>query len=228
MGASKRRQMASFDDDWPDQIWSSAKQVNGGKSAAWLLPLAALAVTGCRPAALEKGIEFSVVKRGGKTAIQAKIEGTKMTENRGQPYKFTWWTSSETHRPDELMALTKAVMAAPDRRLIVSYDAEAISTRLRELSTRLWPRRKNKVTGYCYRELLSSTAKAAGAPPEEIAFAMGHRSTESQGAYARAGRVKTTTGKPWGAVDGKIAVRTDRSPMTRFKLATIMKKRVSP
>lgn len=229
MGASKRGQMRSFDDDWPDQIFSAARQVNDGKGAAWLLPLAAIAVTGCRPAALEKGVEFSVVKRGGKNAIQAKIQGTKMTENRGQEETiFTWSVHTDTHRPDELMALTKAIMAAPDRKLIVSYDAEAISTRLRELSTKLWPRRRNKITGYCYRELLSSTAKASGADAVELALAMGHRSTESQGAYARAGRVKTASGKPWGSVSGKVAVRTDRSPMARFKLATIMKKRVSP
>lgn len=152
-----------------------------------------------------------------------------MTENRGQPeIIFSWGTTSDTHRPHELMAITKALMSAPDRRLTVQYDAEAISTRLRELSTKLWPRRKNKVTGYCYRELLSSTAKAAGADTVELALAMGHRSTESQGAYARAGRVKTTTKKPWGSVDGKVAVRTDRSPMTRFKIATIMKKRAAP
>lgn len=229
MGASKRGQMRSFDEDWPDQIWAAARQVNGGQGVAWLLPLAALAVTGCRPAALEKGVEFSVVKRGGKNAIQAKIKGVKMTETRGQEETiFTWSVHTDTHRPDELMALTKAIMSAPDRKLTVQYDAEAISTRLRELSTRLWPRRKYKITGYCYRELLSSTAKASGADVVELALAMGHRSTESQGAYARAGRVKTTTTKPWGSVSGKASVRTDRGPMARFKLATIMKKRVTP
>ena len=119
-------------------------------------------------------------------------------------------------------------MSAPGRRLVVSYDAEAISTRLREISTQLWPRRKNKVTGYCYRELLSSTAKAAGVDAVELALAMGHRSTESQGAYARAGRIRGGTGKPWGSVSGKVAVRTDRGPMARFKAASVLKKRRTP
>ena len=221
--------MNSIDDDWPDQMWSAAEQVNGGNGAAWLLPLAALAVTGCRPAALEKGVQFAVVTVDGKRCIEATIQGVKLTENRGQKeHKFRWFTNSQTHRKNELVALTKAVMSAPGRKLVVTYDAEAISTRLREISTRLWPRRKNKVTAYCYRELLSSTAKAAGADAVELALAMGHRSTESQGAYARAGRTRSGTGKPWGSVSGKTAVRTDRGPMARFKAASKLKKRRAP
>lgn len=229
MGESKRTQMRTFDDDWPDQIWSAANQVGGGKGAAWLLPLAAIAVTGCRPAALEKGIRFAVVTVDGKRCIEATIQGVKLTENRGQPeHKFRWFTDSQTHRKGELLALTKAVMSAPGRNLVVTYDAEAISTRLREISTRLWPRRKNKITGYCYRELLSSIAKASGADPVELALAMGHRSTESQGAYARAGRTRGGTGAPWGSVSGTVAVRTDRGLMARFKAASSLKKRRAP
>lgn len=231
MGASKREQMHTFDDDWPDQIWSAAKRVNGDKGASWLLPLAVLAVTGCRPAALELGVEFSVVKADGRRGIQAKIKGVKMraANDRSQPeHKITWFLDSQTHRLEELEELTRAVMASPSHKLVISYNADAISTRLREMSTRIWPRRKYKITSYCYRELLSSTAKASGADPVEIALAMGHRSTESQGAYARAGRTKTGTKKPWGSVSGKLSVRTDRSPMTRFKIASKLKKRGAP
>lgn len=225
MGASKRPQMKTFDENWPDQIWSATCAKNGGRGASWGLAVAAIAVTGCRPAALEKGVTFSIVKRDGKNVIEAVIQGVKLLENRGQPeHTFRWSTQSDTHRERELIALTEAVAASPGRTLVIRYDAEAISTRLRELSETLWPRRKNKVTAYCYRELLSATAKAAGAPPEEIAAAMGHRSTESQGCYARAGRIKRGGKKPWGAVAGSVSIKVDRSPMTRFKTAAAIKK----
>ena len=225
MGASKRPQMKTFDENWPDQIWSATCGKNGGRGAAWRLAVAALAVTGCRPAALEKGVTFSIVKRDGKNVVEAVIQGVKLTANRGQPeHIFRWWSRSDTHREKELIALTEAVAASPGRTLVIRYDAEAISTRLRELSQILWPRRKNKVTGYCYRELLSATAKAAGAPPEEIAAAMGHRSAESQGSYARAGRIKKGGVKPWGSVKGSVSVRMERAPMARFKAASAMKK----
>lgn len=230
MGASKRKQMSSFDDDWPDQIWAAVEEMNGGIGAAWRLPVAALAVTGCRPAALEKGVVFALIKDHGKVLIEATIAGVKLTENRGQPeYRLRWASDDETHRPKELGAILAALMDAPGGSLTVRYDAEAISTRLREVSSSLWPRRRYRITGYCYRELLSSTAKAAGADRHELALAMGHRSTESANAYARAGRIKRGCKKPWGSVSGSVPVKANRSPMARFKaFASLRKKRGGP
>lgn len=225
MGASKRRQMGSFDADWADQIWSAVCAMNDGKGAAWKLAVATLAVTGCRPAALERGVEFAVVRSAGKVYIEAKIPGVKLSKERGQPeHYFRWSTEEDTHRPAELRALTKKLVSIAEKRIIVKYDAEGISTRLREISRRLWPRRRYSVTGYCYRELLSSTAKAAGVAPEELAVAMGHRSAESQGAYARAGRSKTKVRAPWNSVRASLPIKTERAPMARFKAVTAIRK----
>lgn len=228
VGASKKEQMRTLDDDWPDQIWSAVSAKNGGQGAAWRLAVAALAVTGARPAALEKGITFSFANHDGRDVIEAHIPGVKLTSVRGQPeHMFSWSLRSDTHRVLELDALAGAIADAPDQTLVVQYDAEAISTRLREVSKTIWPRRKNQVTGYCYRELLSSTAKAAGVPAEELAAALGHRSAESQGAYARAGRAERARGggaKPWGSVAASVPVKMERAPMARFKAATAIKK----
>lgn len=225
MGASKRSQMASFSDDWPDQIWAAVSGINGGKGAAWRLAVAVLAVTGCRPSALERGVTFSLVRDGSKSFIEATIPGVKLTSTRGQPeHRFRWATESDTHRPTELLTLAKAAMAAPGRTLTITYDAEAISTRLREVSRTLWPRRKFQITAYCYRHLLSATAKAAGADPAELAAAMGHRSTESQGAYARARRAKAGSRKPWASVGASIPVKQDRGFAARFKASASLKK----
>ena len=226
MGKSKKTQMHTLAEDWPDRMWSAVCAISGGRGAAWKLAAAALAVTGARPAALEKGIEFSIVKRGGKSVIQAVIQGVKLIDDvRGQPeQRFFWSSHSDTHREQELTALAEAIAASPNRKIVVQYDAEAISSKLREVSKKLWPRRKNHITGYCYRELLSSTAKAAGASVEELALALGHRSAESQGAYARAGRIQRGGKKPWGAVSGAVKVKMERAPMARFKANTVAKK----
>lgn len=217
--------MASFDPDWPNQVWSAVNQV-GVSGAAWRLPVAALAVTGARPAALERGIVFSLVKDQGKTFIEATIPGVKLTPTRGQPeHRIRWATNEDTHRVGELAAIAEAMMKAPGRRLVVRYDAEAISTRLRELSLKLWPRRRYQVTAYCYRELLASTAKAAGVDASELAAAMGHRSAESQGAYARAPRgSRASSRRPFASAKGNVAVKGDRAPMARFKAASAIKK----
>lgn len=226
MGASKKTQMKTLDEYWPDKIWSAICAINGGKGAAWRLAAAALAVTGARPAELEKGITFSAIKRDGKNGIEAVIHGAKLIKDfRGQPErKFVWMSHTETHREPELIALTKAIAAAPDRRLVVQYDAEAISTKLREVSQKIWPRRRHHITAYCYRELLSTTAKEADVPPEELAQAMGHLSSYSQNSYAHAGRKKRGGKKPWGCVTASVPVRTEKALLARFKAATVFKK----
>lgn len=231
-----------LDPEWPDAIWKAATAKNGGKGTAWLLPLAALAITGCRPASLEKGIEFKVIQDKGEIYIQAKVLGVKLiksadgTPKRGQKEVTIKWRMSagpgaehDTHRPKELAAISKALLDAPTRTLTVRYDAEAISTRLRELSQELWPRRRYHVSGVCYRELVSAENKAAGVDPRDLAAAMSHLSTESQGRYAsgrrRKGAVKPAK-RTFTSVVPSTPVRADRSPMARFKRSSAIKKRL--
>lgn len=227
MGASKRAQMRMLDDDWPDKIWRAASSMNDGRGAAWLLPLAAIALTGCRPASLERGVTFAYGRDpSGRPFIEAVVPGSKITGYRGQPeYAMRWYRDEDTHRPEELKAMIATMLASPNKKITVRYDAEAISTRLRELSMRLWPRRRHAVTAYCYRHLMSATAKAAGVDRDELARAMGHRSTESAGRYARAS-VKTRSKRPFASVRASVPVRVDRGPMARFKVSAGLKRRM--
>lgn len=235
-----KAKMKLLDPDWADQIWEAATRKNQGNGPAWLLPLAALAITGCRPVSLERGIEFSVKQEKGQIYIEATVPGAKLllnadgTPKRGQKEVVIRWhmrpgAERDTHRPRELEALSKALFHAPGRSLTVRYDGEAISTRLRELSRELWPRRRHHVSGVCYRELFSAESKAAGVKEEDIAAAMGHLSTESQGRYASANRRRRKgAAKPPRSTFTKVSVsasvRTDRGPMARFKRASAIKK----
>lgn len=222
MGASKKKQMRYFDKDWPDQIWNAAREIGSGKGAAWLRPLAAIALTGARPAALEKGIEFSIVNCEGVYFIQAMIPGVKLREDRGQPHHVMRWSLDKitTHRKHELKLIAETLLKAESNRILVQYDAEAISTRLRELSISIWPRKKHHITAYCYRQLFASVAKSSGANRDEIALAMGHLSADSQGRYSRkscGGRQLDTCIKPWAEVMGSKTVKPQRSALSRFK-----------
>lgn len=229
-----------LDPDWADQIWEAAKAKNRGKGTSWLLPLAAMAITGCRPVSLERGIHFEVIKDQGAIYIQAKVPGAKIitsadgTPKRGQKEVTIKWrmhsgADQDTHRRHELAAIGKALLEAPGRSLTVRYDGEAISTRLRELSRELWPRRRHHVSGVCYRELFSAESKGAGVDPSDLAAAMGHLSTESQGRYAhgrrRKGAVKPAK-RTFTSVTASTPVRADRSPMARFARASAIKKRL--
>jgi len=236
--AKFKAKMRHLELDWPDRIWAAAKARNHGTGASWLLPVAALAVTGARPASLEQGIRFAAKRdERGRICVEATVPGAKLlTHEGGKPkrgqkeVRIVWYIDPDvdrpTHRPAEFDAIARALMLAPNRELTIKYDAEAISTRLRELSRELWPRKRHQVSGICYRELFSAESKAAGIEPAALAAAMAHLSTESQGRYAsaskRKGRMQPAR-RTFSAVLAASPVRIDRSPMTRFKRANAIK-----
>jgi len=235
-----KSKMRHLDPDWADRIWLAAKARNFGAGASWLLPLAALAVTGARPASLEQGIHFAARRdEKGRIYIQARVLGAKLlthldgTPKRGQKeVRIIWYIENNgerpTHRPYEFDAIARALMHTPHREITVQYDAEAISTRLRCLSQELWPRKRYHVSAICYRELFSAESKAAGVDPADLAAAMAHLSTESQGKYA-CNRRRTGKGQPrrtFSTVIASSPVRVDRSPMTRFKRTNAIKARL--
>lgn len=237
---SFKSKMKHLEPDWADRIWEAAQATNKGQGAAWMLPLAAMALTGCRPASLERGIQFTVKQERGQVYVEATVPGAKiLTHPDGKPkrsqkeVRISWHmpvaagADRETHRPLELAAITQALLEAPGRRLTVRYDAEGISTRLRELSRELWPRRQHHVSGVCYRELFASESKAAGVSRTDLAAAMGHLSTESQGRYA-SGRRRKGAAKPnkrtFTAATAAVEVRNTRGPMDRFKRSSALKK----
>lgn len=236
-----KAKMKYLEPDWADHIWAAAAKRNRGTGASWLLPLAALAITGARPASLERGIEFAVRRDDrGRICIDATVQGAKLlkyadgTPKRGQrEIRLTWYVEHSadrpTHRSQEFEMIARALLDAPGHRLTVQYDAEAISTRLRELSRELWPRRQHHVSAVCYRELFSAEGKAAGMDASELAAAMSHLSTESQGRYACArrhrGQVKPAK-RIFSTVAASARVRIDRSPMNRLKRSSAMKAKI--
>lgn len=234
--ATFKSKMKHLEADWPDKIWEKAAARNNDKGASWLIPLAALAMTGVRPASLEKGIVFEVKNERGIIFLYATYKGAKLLKNpdgtakRGQDQVSLRWRLSEprdhTHRPKELAEILKAINTSPGRKITVSYDAEAISTRIREISKEIWPRKTYHVSGVCYRELFASTNKEAGIDAEELAMAMGHISAESQGKYAcrpKKASDSVSPKKTFGTVAATTKVKTERAPMARFKAASSLK-----
>lgn len=218
--ASFKSKISKLAPDWADKIWEEIKVGNrvgphpgspkfdewiiGGRQPKALtikLPVAALAITGARPASLERGITFKILRtKPAPRWLEATIPGAKIIRNekgeiiRGQDeIKILWQLDGvekiATHRRKELSAIAQATAAAGSE-LTIQYDAESISTSLRLLSKKIWPRRKHHIAGACYRELFAEKAKEAGMPAEQIAAAMGHLSTRSQQKYQRKSRAK--------------------------------------
>ena len=260
--ATFKSKMSKLDPLWADKIWKAIKTGNKtvlakssndytkwvdagkpGRPLSIMLPVAALALTGVRPISLERGITFSIIEVDGISFIQAHSNGAKIVRNekseiiRGQEdVKISWRLTppaQASHRRDEMREILKAVLAAPNRSITISYNAESISTLLRELSKKIWPRRKHHVSGICYRELFSMAAKDAGTEPIELAAAMGHLSARSQEKYHRRQRGKggIAPAKPFSSATATTTPKAVVSPTDRlaaFKRKSAIKKLMHP
>ncbi|WP_156328073.1 MULTISPECIES: hypothetical protein [unclassified Massilia] len=243
---SFKSKMKYLTSDWADEIWEGMSRMNDGRGAAWRLGLAALAITGARPASLERGITFSWhVDKQGLVWMRAEIPGAKIIKNKdGSPYrgqdfvKLAWMVSNTVDAVPDIPERAREFLAIFEelrhRRpgfkgaITVSYGKDAIATAVRDLSKRLWPKKKHHVSPICYRERFSAHAKASGMDPAHLAAAMGHISAESQGKYqAYRGKAKGNVSPRslFTAASAPTAIKTARSPMSRFRMASANKTR---
>lgn len=239
--ATFKSKMKHLEENWERAIWEKAQARNRGAGANWLLPIAALYLTGVRPASLEKGIVFSTRQHNEppfQFYLVGTFQGAKILKNadgtarRGQDEVTIEWkiptTKKDAEESPELVSILNALRAGGGKTLTVQYDAEGISTRLREMSKQIWPRKTYHVSAVCYRELFASRSKAAGVDAVDLAKAMGHLSAESQGKYAAPSRRKRASDavspkKTFAAVRATSEVKATRAPMARFKAATALK-----
>jgi integrase len=180
---SKRYTLNKLAPNWRETMFQSIK------SERLKLAVAVLSATGCRPSELEMGV--AVRLRDGVLSIG--IQGSKVDQQtgRGQPLRLleidsiTPWGSY----------LMQWVSNAEGGAIVVQYDAEGVSQRLREKSRELWPRRKSLVSAYSYRHFIGKSMKESGEIPDKIAATLGHASDFSQHVYGRAGGGKKIAGK---------------------------------
>ena len=147
--------------------------------------LAILALTGCRPAELMKGVEIESREKDGKTAILVTIQGAKVSENRGQSARTVTFLAQGSAST----ALAEMCAESGGKFKLETTDAD-----YRSLNRAL---QKHGLSCYAFRHQVGSELKngiAEGTTtPEKAAQVMGHRSTKSLSCYgtragARGGR----------------------------------------
>lgn len=177
---SKRHTLGRLATGWRESIFNSIR------SDRLKLAVAVISATGCRPSELELGV---VVRLSPAGQLTVGIQGTKVDaeRHRGQPVRLlvvsdnTLWGS-----------YLKEHATSADGVLMVKYDAEGVSQRLREKSRELWPRRSSLVSAYSYRHFMGRSMKESGVSADKIAATLGHASDFAQTAYGRAGGGKKT------------------------------------
>lgn len=199
---SKRRGLGQLPGDWREQLVTACPAVE-------LPALVLLLLTGCRPCELATG----VIVTWRNDSVFAVIQGGKVTAENGQPRRVLKY--SDGHPWLQLIAIKEA--CAPYSQLIRTN-----SKSLGRLVTRVTKRALSAVgagiSPYTARHQIAADLKSAGRTPEEIAAALGHRSTRSSSAYGARSQGKGSTHLPQNAVAERAIRVHPESDFIRLKV----------
>ncbi|WP_165680984.1 hypothetical protein [Metapseudomonas otitidis] len=177
---SKRSDLKYLPSNWRDQLH---RQLEGSKyELAYLVE----AVSGCRPAELEKGVKVICSKESGLLTVRID-NGVKVTDQKGQPWREITYRVDQSPLVRALFEACKNVVSGTERNETVVYIEKTTNWRaaLSSAGQKLWPRLRFRVCPYHLRNAAASDWKRAGRNEEEISAALGHCVNKTSSNYGQ-------------------------------------------
>lgn len=160
----KKSSLLKLPKDWRKQM---ADEVHG----QFRIPAIVALLTGCRPAELEKGV---LIERVGDH-LYATIHGAKVTDKAGQEQRrFRIADHPVTNLLIGIMTISDETR---DAMTVKVECGNSVTTHLRSVGKKLWPKRKETITIYTARHAMAADCKAAihdGADPDMVSQVLGH------------------------------------------------------
>jgi integrase len=133
------------------------------------IPMMVALMTGARPVEFEKGIQLKLVQG----SLYVKIQGAKVKENVGQEYRI--FKLADHDITGELIKIMQSEIST---KLFVHINkGNSLTTHMRKVGEKLWPRRKESITCYTARHSMAAHCKEAifkGADPDLVSQVLGH------------------------------------------------------
>lgn len=172
--------------EYDNQDWKATRRRKGKKSSLKRLPvdwrekMAAMShgqfrlpslvclMTGCRPSELQTGISLELIK----DEVHVHIIGAKVKQNAGQPFrKFVLADHPITDLIKDYFKESSYLNVKVDK-------GNSVTTHLREIGKKIWPRRKEAITCYSARHAMSADCKLAlslgGVDEDFVSEVLGH------------------------------------------------------
>ena len=175
---SKRRLLAKLKNqpDWQSRLIA---ELPGQHK----MPTAVLALTGCRPSELEKGVIIEATE----DELIFTIKGSKVTSVSGQRKRIVTLDPTKNKIAGELHeAIYHEVKSRKIRVDLGVTQRSFFESHVRAASRTFGKRLGKKLSPYVHRQSFSATLKAEGYSREEIAMAMGHATDRTQVHYGMA------------------------------------------
>ena len=171
--------------------------------------LLTLAISGCRPEELRRGVTWKLNKKG----LTARILGAKRKKFSGQRFRFLTFAPHQ----GELHKKLAKIVGENGGELFVNVEVlKAFSNTLTRIGKKLFPKLKESLTAYVFRHQLASDIKfdisqtGSKLTLQDLAAALGHSTDEMQQQY---GHVKQS--KSGGS--GLVRVRAERAVRNKIK-----------
>lgn len=173
----------------------------------------AMLMVGCRPDELQAGL---LIERCGPQEFTVKVDGAKVTDTSGQPWRSLTFTEASLPR-----AWARS-LSDKDRLLIKVRSKDALRKSMEDQSKRVLPGLPY-VTGYIFRELFASNLREHRGN-EEVSAGLGHLSPDSQTYY---GLKRKGGGRrnPWKRMPSQIEVARPIRPPNRSGLDRLLGKK---
>ena len=173
--------------DWREQLFA---QLPAPQRTAFLV----LALTGCRPIELQKGVGVTLAEQGGRDLFLFEIEGAKVTPNSGQPQRQLWREIHLCPLASLLYNRLSDVLDGPSPLTPIRVSVEcgrSISDAITRYGAKLWPQH-GRLNAYALRYQFKEDLCLAGRDRDFIARAMGHNNDVSQNYYGPRRRSNST------------------------------------
>lgn len=167
---SKKVSLRGLPDDWREQMANNSV-------GQYHIPMLITLATGCRPAELKNGVKL-ILKNG---AFYAVIKGAKITEHSGQEKRVLKLANNE------ITEKLKAYLVKDDGNPIIKVKVpNSISTHMRSVGKRIWPKRKESITAYTARHAMAADCKASPLNetyPDFVSEVLGHQADDTKSYY---------------------------------------------
>lgn len=224
--------------NWRDRFWNAAVIPDPYLDDDRRACIAALMLTGCRPSELsdDLGVSVSVLEHAGQPYLAFEIAGAKLADGIGEVHgkgqerrnielccqtpEAEWLFAYVTEQDGDQCLLGLSVpdysqnglpLMPTERRRRVTGSLGKLIGRLGKVA---FPRLQQRLTPYVFRHALSSDLRTRGGiwDKEDIAAALGHRSTRTQKHYGSANTSRGLIGSRAEQITQMSASTPVRSP----------------
>lgn len=182
---SKRQALAGLPSNWRTAL---CKRAADGR---YIFPLIVLALTGCRPSELVKGIHLwrSRDETEAKDLIHFSIQGVKVKSTQGQPRRTITYAADDPH--PLVVVINKLLDTQEEPHVLAKIDSAVnLTVEIRRLANCLWPKHKQPVTAYCFRHQWAADIKA-NSDEDAASRGLGHISAKTRRFYGTANQAST-------------------------------------